>query len=96
VAPLLIGALAWGVLIGLLEWWRRALGRAAVALVVLFALRVGGGIERDFVLAAATIIQITIALLVVLAALPLSRTRGEAAASHEARRLRAQRLEPGG
>ncbi len=69
------GAFIWGGLIGLLECWRRSLRPGpAVALVVLLGIRVAGGIERDFVHASSTIIQLIIVLLLVLAFLPFRRT----------------------
>ncbi len=77
--PLIFGALAWGVVIGLLECWRRVLSPAgAVALVAFFALRVAGGIERDFVHASASVLQLIIVLLLALAVLPMATERTDA------------------
>ena len=70
-----LGALLWGVLIGLLECCRRSLRTGpAIAFVVLFGIRVAGGTERDLVHAVSTIVQMFIVLLLVLAVLPLRRT----------------------
>ena len=72
LAAIALGALAWGALIGMLECWRRALQPAAAsALVAFLAFRVAGGMERDFVLATATIVQVLIILVGVLCLLPL-------------------------
>ncbi len=71
-----LGALAWGALIGLLEWWRRGLRSGpAVALVAFLAFRVAGGMERDFVHACATIAQVVIVALLVLALVPMRKRR---------------------
>jgi len=73
---LVLGSLAWGLAVGLLDRWRASLAPASgTVLVILFALRVAGGVERDFVFATATIIQVTIVVLLVLALLPLARQR---------------------
>ena len=75
-AAVAMGALAWGALIGLLECWRRALQPAAAsALVAFLAFRVAGGMERDFVLSVATIIQVLIVLAAVLCVVPLKAER---------------------
>ena len=48
----------WGILIGTLENYRYVLNENAfIILISLFGLKVFGGIERDFVFAAANIIQ---------------------------------------
>ena len=74
VKAVIIGALAWGALIGFLECRRRSLRPGpAAALVAYLGIRVAGGIERDFVHAAATIIQVLVVLVLVLAILPLRR-----------------------
>lgn len=63
----ILGAFIWGGLVGFLECWRRVLSPgAAVALTVFLATQVGGGMERDFVHAASTIIQGVIVLLIFL------------------------------
>ncbi|MHC4789206.1 MAG: hypothetical protein ACYS8K_08420 [Planctomycetota bacterium] len=73
---LLGGALCWGALIGLLECMRRAMKEApAAALMVFLAFRIAGGVERDFVHAAATTIQVLVVLLLVLAVVPLRPRR---------------------
>jgi hypothetical protein len=61
----ILGALIWGILIGILECWKRVLTPgAAVVLIVFLATRIGGGMERDFIHATSTIIQSVIVLLV--------------------------------
>jgi hypothetical protein len=66
------GALAWGCLLGLLECWRRGLAPGpGLALLAVLAFRVAGGIERDFVHAAATVIQLVIVLTITLSVMPL-------------------------
>jgi hypothetical protein len=75
-----LGALAWGALIGFLDWWRRGLrGGPATALVALMAFRVAGGMERDFVHACATVAQVLIVMLLVLALVPVRRAQGQPA-----------------
>jgi hypothetical protein len=92
---LVTGALAWGVIVGLLESWRRILSPAgAIALVAFMALRVAGGIERDFVHATASVIQLVIVLLLVLAALPLAARRPEHAPRRGDRPLSVSTDEP--
>ena len=72
IKSLLFGAAIFGVLIGLLECWRRSLNTAgSLVLVVLFGIRVGGAMERDFVTGAATIIQLMVIFLLALAVLPV-------------------------
>ncbi len=76
---IILGALIWGGLVGLLECWRRSLRSGpAIALIVLLGIRVAGGLERDFVHAASTIMQLVVVLLLVLAVLPLKGTRRRA------------------
>jgi len=69
---LALGALLWGLLVGLLESWRRSLRPGAgTVLLVLMGLRVAGGMERDFVHACSTVVQVLIVFLLVLALLPV-------------------------
>lgn len=83
-----IGALCWGALIGLVECWRRGLSAAAgTALVVFLALRILGGLERDFVHSVSTLIQVTVVLLIVLALLPTAGAERPTTAAHRRRRL---------
>ena len=71
---LVVGAAIWGALIGLLDCWRRLLRRGpGIALTVFLGIRVAGGIERDFVYASATLIQVLVVFLLVLVFLPLKR-----------------------
>jgi uncharacterized membrane protein YccC len=83
LTAVLLGALAWGALVGLLESWRHRLPPgAALAFVVFLGLSVAAGFERDFVHASATIVQQVIVLLLVLALAPLrspQRARARAA-----------------
>ena len=85
MAAVLLGALAWGVLVGLLDGWRRRLPPGvALALVAFLGLSVAAGFERDFVLASATIVQQAIVLLAVLAVAPLRGERRVARAAEAA------------
>jgi len=71
LGTVILGALVWGILIGLLECWRRVLPPGAAAVLIVFlAPLVGGGMERDFIHANATIIQSVIVLLIFVSFLP--------------------------
>lgn len=68
---IILGAFLWGLTIGFLERWIHALGPvASCVFIAVFGMRVAGGIERDFVNASASIIQMLIVLLLVVAILP--------------------------
>jgi hypothetical protein len=68
----ILGAFLWGLIIGFLERCIRTLGPiTGCVLIPLFGLRVAGGIERDFVNASASVIQVLIVLLLVVAVLPV-------------------------
>jgi hypothetical protein len=69
----LIGGAFYGLLIGLLESWQRKGGLlSSCILLALFGIPVAVGLEQEFDFAAATLIQITIALLLFLFFLPVS------------------------
>jgi hypothetical protein len=68
---IILGGLILGILVGFLERWILALGPIGGSLlIVLFGLRVAGGIERDFVSASASIIHLLLVLLLVVAVFP--------------------------
>lgn len=63
----LFGAMLWGIIVGLFENYRYYLKENAfLILISLFGLRFFGAIERDFVFAAANIIQFFILIIIVL------------------------------
>jgi hypothetical protein len=77
VFMIVLGAFLWGGLVGFLERWIRALGPvASCVLIVLFGLRVAGGIERDFVNASVNFIHMLIILLLLFVIPPFTVKKG--------------------
>jgi hypothetical protein len=74
---IVVGALIWGAIVGLLECCRRRLRPGvAVAWTVLLGVKVGGAIERDIVFGAGTVVQVAIvAALVLVIVLPVVRAK---------------------
>jgi hypothetical protein len=69
-ATVALGALVWGLLLGLLDRWKDALAPGGrVAVLVLLATQVVASVERDFVHCTATLLQTLVVLLVAGAAL---------------------------
>jgi len=71
-ATVVLGALVWGLLLGLLDRWKDALAPGGrVAVLVLLATQVLASVERDFVHCTATLLQTLVVLLLAGAALSL-------------------------
>jgi hypothetical protein len=82
LSSLIIGALCFGLLVGLLENWGRGLGTEARCLLLVgFGLQIAGALERDFTNGLANIIQQIIALYVflIIVSVILTHTRSTSA-----------------